>query len=47
MSNAEGAVKLHISIKVDPREMRDWKPERIAAFFAGIAKILQAKNGMK
>lgn len=40
----EGAISLDIGIQVDLAEMRDWSPDRITAFFGGIAQILAAKN---
>jgi hypothetical protein len=40
----QGAINLHIDIDVDLAEMRDWTPERITAFFSGIAQVLAAKN---
>lgn len=43
-SSKAGAINLDISIQVDLAEMRDWTPDRITSFFAGIAQILAAKN---
>jgi len=40
----DGSINLEIGIQVNLAEMRDWTPDRIAAFFAGIAQILAAKN---
>ncbi len=40
----EGVVKFHVSVSVDMDELEGWKPERIAAFFAGIAQVLAAKG---
>lgn len=42
---AEGGVQFHVSIKVDMKEMAGWTPDRIAAFFAGLAQVLAAKKG--
>ncbi len=39
-----GAINLQIAVDVNLAEMRDWSPERITAFFGGIAQILAAKN---
>ncbi len=39
----EGAVNFHVSVRVDMGEFANWKPERIAAFFGGIAQVLAAK----
>jgi len=39
----EGAVNFHISIRVEMAEFAGWHPDRIAAFFTGIAKVLAAK----
>lgn len=39
----EGMLRFHVSVNVEMTEMRDWKPERITALFAGIAKVLAAK----
>ncbi|HEY4639911.1 MAG TPA: hypothetical protein VII75_01080 [Thermoanaerobaculia bacterium] len=44
---AEGAVQFHVSVKVDMAEFAGWKPERIAAFFAGIAQVLAAKGALE
>lgn len=39
----EGAVNFNVSVRVDMGEFASWKPERIAAFFAGMAQVLAAK----
>lgn len=41
----EGGINFDVSINVSMAEMRDWTPERIASFFAGMAQVLAAKNG--
>jgi hypothetical protein len=41
----EGAVQFHVSIRVTMQEMAGWSPDRIGAFFAGLAKVLAAKKG--
>ncbi|MGB7100234.1 MAG: hypothetical protein WBD95_15905 [Xanthobacteraceae bacterium] len=43
--NTEGAVQFHVSIRVSMQEMSGWTPDRIAAFFAGLAQVLAAKKG--
>ncbi len=43
--NTEGAVQFHVSIKVSMQEMSGWTPDRIGAFFAGLAQVLAAKKG--
>jgi len=43
--NTEGAVQFHVSIKVSMQEMSGWTPDRISAFFAGLAQVLAAKKG--
>jgi hypothetical protein len=40
----DGSISLDIGIQVNLAEMRDWSPDRISAFFGGIAQILAAKN---
>ena len=39
----EGAVNFNVSVRVDMGEFANWKPERIAAFFNGMAQVLAAK----
>lgn len=39
----EGAVNFNVSVRVDMGEFSSWKPERIAAFFNGMAQVLAAK----
>jgi hypothetical protein len=41
----EGAVQFHVSIRVSMQEMAGWTPDRIGAFFAGLAQVLAAKKG--
>jgi len=43
--NTEGAVQFHVSIRVSMQEMAGWAPERITAFFTGLAQVLAAKKG--
>jgi len=39
----EGAVNFNVSVRIDMAEFATWKPERIAAFFNGMAQVLAAK----
>lgn len=41
----EGAVQFHVSIRVSMQEMGGWTPDRITAFFTGLAQVLAAKKG--
>jgi hypothetical protein len=43
----EGSVQFSFNIDVDMKEMGTWAPERIAAFFAGIAAVLAAKGSLE
>lgn len=43
--STEGGIQFHVGIKVDMSEMAGWTPDRIAAFFSGIAQVLAAKKG--
>jgi hypothetical protein len=40
---SEGKLKFYIEIAVTLDEMKDWPPERIAAFFRGLATALKAR----
>jgi hypothetical protein len=42
-----GAVQFNITVKVDMDEFKDWKPDRITAFFGGIAAVLSAKAAVQ
>lgn len=42
---SDGGITYDVSISVSMAEMKDWTPDRITAFFAGIAQVLAAKNG--
>jgi hypothetical protein len=44
---AEGAVNFHVTVKVDMAEFSGWSPDRIGAFFGGIAQVLAAKAGLE
>jgi hypothetical protein len=39
-----GQLNFGVSVRVDMAEMSTWTPERIAAFFSGIAQVLAAKG---
>ena len=41
----EGVIALYVSIKVDVAALKDWSPERIEAFFSGIAQVRAAEHG--
>jgi hypothetical protein len=40
-----GSMRFQVDIRVDMAEVATWKPERIAAFFNGMAQVLAAKRG--
>jgi hypothetical protein len=42
-----GMVQFNISVKVDMQEFSGWQPERITAFFAGLAQVLAAKGAVE
>lgn len=41
---ADGVAVLHVDITVRVSAMRDWSPERIAAFFSGLAQAVTARG---
>jgi len=41
----EGAVQVHVSIRVSMEEMAGWSPDRITAFLTGLAQVIAAKKG--
>jgi hypothetical protein len=43
-SQRDGAISLDIRMSVSMTEIQGWSPDRISAFFAGIAQVLAAKN---
>ena len=45
--STEGAVHFNVSVRVDMAEFAGWEPDRISAFFGGIAKVLAAKAGLE
>ena len=42
-----GAVQFNINIDVSMTELSGWTPDRISAFFNGMAKVLAAKSGLE
>lgn len=44
---SDGGVQFSVDVNVDMKEIATWSPERINAFFAGIAQVLAAKGGME
>lgn len=45
--NDAGALKFNIGINVDMAELATWSPERITAFFSGMAQVIAAKAKME
>ena len=43
----EGVVRFNISVEVGTSEFSGWQPERIAAFFSGMAQVLAAKGNLE
>lgn len=44
---AEGIVAFHIEVRVDMKDFANWRPDRISAFFGGIAQVLAAKAAVE
>jgi hypothetical protein len=42
-----GVVQFQINVNVEMKEFAGWSPDRITAFFGGIAKVLAAKGGIE
>lgn len=42
-----GSVKFAVSINVDMTQMAQWEPQRISAFFTGLAQVISAQKGGK
>lgn len=42
--DSEGAVRFQVSIQVNMSEIATWKPDRIQAFFSGMAQVIAAKG---
>ena len=38
----EGGVRVHLDMTVDARDLKDWSPDRIDEFFAGVAQTVRA-----
>jgi len=45
--SAEGAVHFNVQVRVEMAEFAGWQPERIQAFFNGIAAVLKAKANIE
>lgn len=45
-TTCDGVVALHISVSVASSQISQWEPERIAAFFAGLAAAENAARGV-
>jgi hypothetical protein len=43
VQSTPGKFNLNISVEVDMAEFATWRPERIQAFFRGVAEVLAAK----
>lgn len=43
----EGGVQFNVNVTVDMAEFANWRPERITAFFGGIAQVLAAKANVE
>lgn len=41
---ARGAVQFKVDVSVDMAEFATWSPDRISAFFSGLAEVLKAKG---
>lgn len=46
-ASPEGGISFHISVRVNMDQFSTWKPERITAFFNGIATMLAAKANVE
>lgn len=47
MAQPQGGVSFQVSVQVDMAEMASWDPQRITAFFAGLAQVLAAKGAIE
>lgn len=36
---------MNFNVEVDMEKMKDWSPDRIAAFFKGLADVMAAQKG--
>jgi hypothetical protein len=43
LNSSAGGVTFNVNVQVDMTEFATWRPERISAFFRGIAEVLAAK----
>lgn len=39
-----GTLRFHVDLSVNLREMKDWEPARIAAYFRGLAQVVAARQ---
>lgn len=46
-SLTSGVIQFQINVRVDLKEISGWRPERIAAFFSGIAQVVAAKGQLE
>lgn len=44
---ADGEINFNITVRVAMNELANWKPERITAFFSGLAQVMSAKSQME
>ena len=47
LQSTQGTVRFNVSVVVDMEEFAGWQPDRIAAFFGGIAQVLAAKAAVE
>lgn len=45
LSGGRGAIQFSVNIDVDMAEIAKWRPDRITAFFGGLAAVVAAKKG--
>lgn len=45
--STQGTVRFNVSVAVDMEEFKGWQPDRITAFFGGIAAVLAAKAAVE
>ena len=46
-SLTNGVIQFQIDVRVDLKEISGWRPDRIAAFFSGIAQVVAAKGQLE
>ncbi len=44
MAPQEGVVQFHVTVNVSMKQLAGWAPDRITAFFGGVAQVLAAKG---